>query len=105
MKMTLHSITRYSLIVAAVVQTQAAGAPLLAAESVRVASAPYRASVSGAGNSFAPVLSADGRFVAFLSHANNLVTNDDLGPHLDLFLRDLVSSNTTLLSVSTNGYG
>ena len=68
-------------------------------------SAPYRASATGAGNSHSPVFSADGKHVAFVSHANNLVINDDLGPHLDLFVRDLIASNTVLVSVSTNGFG
>ena len=68
-------------------------------------SAPYRAPATGAGNSYFPVFSADGKFVAFLSHANNLVTNDDRRPHLDLFLRDLAVSNTVLVSVNSNGFG
>jgi len=75
------------------------------AQPVRPASVPSGPSVTAAGNSYAPVFSADGRFVAFVSQANNLVTNDDLGPHLDLFLRDLVATNTVLVSVSTNGVG
>ena len=73
--------------------------------ATQVGSAPYRASATGAGNSHAPVFSADGKHIAFVSHANNLVTNDDLAPHLDLFVRDLVTSNTVLVSVSTNGFG
>jgi len=73
--------------------------------ATQVGSAPYRASATGAGNSYAPVFSADGKHIAFLSHANNLVTNDNLAPHLDLFVRDLVTSNTVLVSVSTNGLG
>jgi Tol biopolymer transport system component len=60
---------------------------------------------SGAGDSFAPGFSADGRFVVFVSHANNLVTNDDHGLKQDVFVRDLVSSNTTLVSVSASGVG
>src|SRR5436190_20226282 len=71
----------------------------------QVGSAPYRASATGAGNSHSPVFSADGRHVAFVSQANNLVTTDDLAPHLDLFVRDLVTSNTVLVNVSTNGFG
>jgi len=83
--------------------------PLLASVPTRaatqLASTADRISATGAGNSYAPVFSADGRHVAFVSHANNLVTNDDLGSHLDLFVRDLVASNTVLVSVSTNGFG
>jgi Tol biopolymer transport system component len=73
--------------------------------ATQVGSAPYHASATGAGNSHSPVFSADGKHVAFVSQANNLVTNDDLAPHLDLFLRDLVTSNTVLVSMSTNGFG
>src|SRR5262245_624571 len=77
----------------------------LDAATTQVGSAPYRVSATAAGNSHSPVFSADGKHVAFVSHANNLVTNDDLGPHLDLFVRDLVTGNTVLVSVSTNGFG
>jgi len=73
--------------------------------ATQVGSAPYRASATGAGNSHSSVFSADGKHVAFVSHANNLVTNDDLAPHLDLFMRDLAASNTVLVSVSTNSFG
>src|SRR5258705_1377063 len=76
-----------------------------AAESVRRASSPGPLNVSGAGGSFAPLFSADGRFVVFTSQANNLVTNDDLAPHLDVFARDLLTSHTTLVSVNSTGIG
>jgi Tol biopolymer transport system component len=60
---------------------------------------------SGAGNSFNPVFSADRRHLIFVSHANNMVINDDVAPWLDVFARDLVTSNTVLVSRSTNGFG
>src|SRR6185436_10019251 len=75
------------------------------------ASAPAPVSVavlnsrSASGNSSAPRITPDGRHVAFLSHAPNLVYNDDLGPFLDLFVRDLPLENTLLVSVATNGFG
>ena len=85
---------------------------LLLAWAIPVFSAPpavvssgAQSSVSAAGNSFNPTFSADGQHLVFVSHANNLVTNDDLGPWLDVFVRDLVSSNTVLVSVGTNGFG
>lgn len=83
----------------------------LLAGALQAASPPGAASValppslSAAGHSFAPVVSASGRQVAFLSHAPNLVTNDDLAPHLDLFLRDLAGPDLVLVSVNTNGTG
>jgi hypothetical protein len=74
-------------------------------DSIQAGSTSYQVSSTAAGNSHAPVLSADGRFVAFLSQANNLVTNDDRGPHLDLFLREIATSNTVLVSVNASGIG
>ena len=68
-------------------------------------SLPTQSSASGGGNSFNPTFSPDGHHLVFVSHANNLVTNDDLGLCLDVFVRDLVNSNTVLVSVSTNGIG
>src|SRR6185503_8901014 len=46
---------------------------------------------SGAGGSFMPLLSANDRYVVFLSYAHNLVTNDNLARHLDVFVYDLVT--------------
>ncbi len=80
----------------------ATAAPLAFAAIV---SPPARPAVSAGGNSFNPVFSADGQKLVFVSHANNLVTNDDLGLWLDVFVRDLVTSNTMLVSVSANGTG
>src|SRR5262249_44645545 len=53
---------------------------------------------SGSGDSLAPVLSSDGRFVAFLSCAADLVTNGNNGTVLDLFVRDLKAAQTILVS-------
>lgn len=69
------------------------------------ASAADRPSSTGSGHSYAPVFSADGRFIAFVSQAHNLVTNDTPGPCLNVFVRDLAASNTVLVSVNTNGLG
>src|SRR5437762_3994615 len=68
-------------------------------------SATDRTSLTAAGSSFTPAFSADGRLIVFLSNARNLVTNDDLAPNLNVFVRDLIMSNTVLVSVSTNGRG
>ncbi|MGP0593888.1 FG-GAP-like repeat-containing protein [Nitrospira sp. T9] len=51
-------------------------------------------------NSFTPALSADGRFVAFHSFANNLVPGDTNGV-LDVFVHDRQSGATTRVSVAT----
>jgi Tol biopolymer transport system component len=70
-----------------------------------VTSAAVSSNVTGAGHSMMPVISADGRFVVFMSQANNLATNDDLRPHLDVFIRDLQQGSTALLSADRSGVG
>jgi len=72
---------------------------------IRPVSVPGLPVVSGAGNSFTPSFSGDGRFVVFVSQANNLVTNDNLAPHLDVFIRDLRNHRTALVSVNSSGIG
>jgi Tol biopolymer transport system component len=49
-----------------------------------------------------PVISADGRYVAFSSNASNLVIGDTNG-YADVFVHDLQSRQTTRVSVSSNG--
>jgi len=66
-----------------------------------------RASVAtggGQGNSSAisPVLSADGRYVAFVGYASNLVAGDSNGV-ADIFVRDRASGTTERVSVATGG--
>jgi len=53
--------------------------------------------VPGNGNSNAPDLSADGRYVIFVSEATNLVNGDDNG-YADVFVHDLQTGRTTLVS-------
>ncbi|MDO9086499.1 MAG: hypothetical protein Q7U53_09860 [Anaerolineaceae bacterium] len=48
-----------------------------------------------------PSISADGRFVAFQSLSDNLVTGDN-NEDWDIFVHDLESQNTVLVSKSTN---
>jgi Tol biopolymer transport system component len=49
-----------------------------------------------------PSISADGRFVAFSSDAENLVPGDE-NLSTDVFVRDVVAGTTTRLNVSTGG--
>jgi hypothetical protein len=56
----------------------------------------------GNGSSVKPVISADGRFVAFESAASNLVGRDTNGKR-DVFVRDLSATTTVRISVSTAG--
>ena len=57
---------------------------------------------SGNGESFVPTLSADGRFVAFVSTATDLVATHTSGAG-DVFVRDLQTGTTTLVSVNSAG--
>lgn len=59
--------------------------------------------VTGNRRSFNPVMSADGRYVAFTSTATNLVSTDGNGADSDVFLWDRVSRQTTLISRRNNG--
>src|SRR5207247_9811592 len=66
-----------------------------------------RVSVDSAGNqgdgsSFSPWLSADGRFVAFVSYATNLVPGDTNGA-LDVFVHDRQTGTTERVSVDSAG--
>ncbi len=54
------------------------------------------------GNSLAPSLSADGRIVAFTSHAPDLVPGDT-NTFSDIFVRDLLAGTTQRVSVDSSG--
>jgi Tol biopolymer transport system component len=73
--------------------------PVSAAELVSVNAA---GTDSGSGESYGSVISADGRFVAFSSEADNLVATDTNGMR-DAFVRDLESGTTTLVSFNNAG--
>ena len=62
------------------------------------------------GTSYYPSISDDGRYVAFASEANNLVTNDtntchgsDIGRCGDVFVHDRFTKQTMRVSVSSDG--
>jgi Tol biopolymer transport system component len=54
------------------------------------------------GRSFSPAISADGRFVAFISTASNLVAGDT-NDSPDVFVRDRVAQVTRRVSVGSGG--
>lgn len=59
--------------------------------------------VSANAQSTSPIMTSDGRFVAFESTATDLVTNDVSTNIINVYLRDLTKNTTVLASVSTNG--
>jgi Tol biopolymer transport system component len=63
---------------------------------------PQALSSGAAADSHNPGVSADGRFVVFVSAADNLVTNDSNGT-FDVFVRDRQLGKTTLVSVNAAG--
>jgi len=56
----------------------------------------------GNGNSLYPSLSADGRYVAFVSRAGNLVDNDT-NDTVDIFVHDCQTGKTSRVSVASDG--
>jgi hypothetical protein len=62
------------------------------------------AGLQGDGASDNPAISADGRYVAFRSLATNLVAGDTNATY-DVFVRDLQTSTTERVSVTTGGAG
>ncbi|HXR05241.1 MAG TPA: hypothetical protein VN836_11090 [Verrucomicrobiae bacterium] len=54
------------------------------------------------GSSFTPSISANGRYVVFVSTATNLISNDTNGA-ADVFLRDLQAGTNALVSVDSSG--
>ncbi|MBN1460053.1 MAG: PKD domain-containing protein, partial [Armatimonadetes bacterium] len=77
-----------------------AGAPVAAGQTewVSVSSA----GLGGDDWSREPVITPDGRYVAFLSQATNLVA-DDSGVYSDIFVHDRVTGETERVSVASDG--
>ena len=61
-----------------------------------------RVGVEGNSDSYGPSISADGRYVAFVSAADNLVP-DDNNQHRDVFLYDRYTDEITRLSMGYDG--
>ena len=70
------------------------------AETIRVSVASD--GTPGNGDSQNPVISANGRFVAFESNASNLVAGD-MNNAVDIFVHDLQTGETSRVSLATNG--
>ena len=82
----------------------------LQAGTTRLVSVNNLVEDSGNGLSFEPAISADGRFIAFSSRANNLTAAPDTNAgqpfpdsQTDVFVRDLQTETTTLISINQVG--
>ena len=101
---------RSVLAIAAMIAAGTAAAGALGAsgdgvlDTTLVSRAGGAAGAAGGAGSFVPSISADGRYVAFTSDADNLDTesNDDF---TDVFVRDLHENTTTLVSRATGPDG
>lgn len=71
---------------------------LLAGTTTLVSRSAGAGGGAGDAESTAPAISADGRHVAFVSQANNLVADDAKTPQTDIFVRDLDTGVTELVS-------
>ncbi len=98
-----------------VVAVATAGPAITAAPAAAAAPSTVQVSVSGSGGQsddesilggewqgLRPATSADGRYVAFTSYADDLVPGDTNGAE-DAFVRDTVNGTTTRVNVSTSG--
>ncbi len=68
----------------------------------RLISVNLTGQASGNNTSTSPMISADGRFVAFESAASDLVAGDT-NFNLDIFVRDLQTGKTSLVTVNQDG--
>lgn len=59
--------------------------------------------VPGNRNSNSASISADGRYVAFSSSSSNLVATDANGERADIFVHDMQTGQTTLVSLNSSG--
>jgi Tol biopolymer transport system component len=57
--------------------------------------------VQGNNDSFSPLITSDGRIVAFQSFATNMARGD--GPREDVFVRDLAQRTTSVVDVANDG--
>lgn len=94
---------RLCLITATFVCGSALGASPARLLSARAPGVPLPA--GGNGDSVAPALSSDGRYLVFSSSAKSLVPGDNSQPGLNIFLRDLAGGTTILLSPNWSGTG
>ncbi|MDX2231165.1 MAG: Ig-like domain-containing protein [Leptolyngbyaceae cyanobacterium bins.349] len=79
------------------------GTTLLVSAQYNSGTGDNSTNIAGQGRSLNPVMSADGRYVAFTSNAANLVATDANGSTRDVFLWDRDTRRTTLISRGNSG--
>jgi len=79
---------------------------------VSIVNIPSPSPAGGGGDSIAPIISPDGRYVLFASSANNLTLINSINPTvtpvppvMNVYLRDRLNQTTTLVSISADGNG
>ena len=77
----------------------------LQTHTTKLVSVNSSGAATGNKGSSAPLISADGRFVVFLSLATDLVNTTDLNSGNDVFVRDLQTNTTKLVSINSSGTG
>ena len=75
---------------------------VIAAQGETIIVSVNSAGVQGNSYSYYPSISSDGRYVAFMSAASNLVPNDTNGT-VDIFVHDRQTGQTTRVSVDSAG--
>ncbi|MBK7318045.1 hypothetical protein [Candidatus Villigracilis affinis] len=96
------SISRIFSIIFIIIFTLATPALAAPGDTIRVSVATGGAQATASLNgSHHPSISADGRYVAFMSQASNLVSGDTNGVE-DVFIRDILTDTTTRVSVGTS---
>ncbi|HKX61820.1 MAG TPA: hypothetical protein VJS65_08245 [Verrucomicrobiae bacterium] len=76
---------------------------LSGAPATSVISRAAQGSTTAGGGSYQPALSGDGRYVGFSSYAPDLVAPAIDSHYLNVFLRDRLEGQISLISVATNG--
>src|SRR5215213_4139930 len=104
LRSTLKVMARACALLLAALCVSVTAAAQTTTEFVELASPNAAGTNGGNAASSAPQTSADGRFVVFNSDASDLVA-DDANGKTDVFVRDLQTDTTRLVSVNAAGTG
>ena len=104
-ELKVPALIYFALVVAGLVPA-AAKAAQATAPSIELLSAVNQAhapAVGASADSIGATLSADGSILAFVSAADDLVTNNHNSATLDVYVRDIRSGKVSLVSVNHSG--